>query len=168
VNLTNHSYFNLNNCQGTIHRHELFVDAGRCTELDAASIPTGRILEVAGTPYDFRMATPLGERIGEVEPGYDINYVVTMEPGELRRVAALHDPDSGRIMEVLTTLPGVQLYTSNHIDHIAGKGGTPYKKHCAVCLETQYFPDTPNQPDFPSTRLNPGEEYQEVTIYRFS
>ncbi len=170
VNLTNHSYFNLNNCQGTIHRHELFVDAGLCTELDAASIPTGRILEVDNTPYDFRMATPIGERIEEVEPGYDINYVVTMEPRgkELRRVAALRDPDSGRVMEVLTTLPGVQLYTSNHIDHIEGKGGVPYKKHCAVCLETQYFPDTPNQPAFPSTRLHPGEEYHEVTIYRFS
>ncbi len=168
VNLTNHSYFNLNNCTGTVHQHELFIDAGRYVELDAASIPTGRILRVDSTPFDFRAAAPIGERIAEVEPGYDLNYVVAMESGELSRVAALHDPHSGRTMEVLTTLPGVQLYTSNHIDQIVGKGGIPYKKHSAVCLETQYFPDSPNQPSFPSTRLDPGEEFHEVTIYRFS
>jgi aldose 1-epimerase len=168
VNLTNHSYFNLNNCEGTVHRHELMIDSGRITELDVASIPTGRILTVESTPYDFRLSTPIGERIASVEPGYDINYVLAMEARELTRVAAVSDPESGRGMEVLTTTPGIQLYTSNHIHGIRGKGGQVYEKHCALCLETQYFPDSPNQSSFPSTVLMPGEEYSAHTIYRFN
>jgi aldose 1-epimerase len=168
VNLTNHSYFNLNNCLGTIYGHELFIDSDSVTELDGESIPTGRILKVEDTPYDFRLSSSIGARIGEIDPGYDINYVLDMKSRELTRVAALHDPASGRTMEVLTTLPGVQLYTSNHIDRIIGKGGLHYIKHCAVCLETQFFPDSANQPSFPSTLLMPGEVYDSATIYRFS
>jgi aldose 1-epimerase len=168
VNLTNHSYFNLNNCDGTIRKHELMISAGSITELDQQSIPTGRILPVDSTPYDFRLSREIGERIDEVEPGYDINYVLAMKSRELTRVAAVHDPVSGRSMEVLTTLPGIQLYTSNHINGIPGKGGKVYEKHGAVCLETQFFPDSPNHPHFPSTRLLPGEEYRAVTVYRFS
>jgi aldose 1-epimerase len=168
VNLTNHSYFNLNNCIGNIKKHELMISAGSITELDPESIPTGRILPVDATPYDFRLSTEIGERIDEIEPGYDINYVLNMKPRELTRVAALHDPLSGRSMEVLTTLPGIQLYTSNHVNGITGKGGKVYEKHSAVCLETQYFPDSPNHPLFPSTILLPGEEYLAVTVYRFS
>ncbi len=168
VNLTNHSYFNLNNCRGTIHQHELFIDADRVTELDKESIPTGRILPVENSPYDFRLTRAIGEKIAEVEPGFDINYVLDMKSRELTRVAALHDPESGRTMEVLTTLPAVQLYTSNHIDRIRGKEGLVYEKHGAVCLETQYFPDSANQQSFPSTVLNPGEEYSAETVYRFS
>jgi aldose 1-epimerase len=103
-----------------------------------------------------------------VEPGYDINYVLDMGTRELIRVAAVHDPESGRSMEVLTTLPGIQLYTSNHVNGIRGKGGKVYEKHCAVCLETQFFPDSPNQPHFPSTILMPGKEYAAVTVFRFS
>jgi aldose 1-epimerase len=168
VNLTNHSYFNLNNCRGTIHGHELFINSHAVTELDDQSIPTGKILPVEGTPYDFRRAAIIGDRIGQVEPGYDINYVLDREAGGLVRAASLYDPGSGRIMEVVTTLPGVQLYTSNHIDRIRGKQGLIYGKHAAVCLETQYFPDSCNQPGFPSTLLLPGDTYDEITLYRFS
>jgi aldose 1-epimerase len=168
VNLTNHSYFNLAGCQGDILGHELFIDSEAVTELDKELIPTGRILKVEGTPYDFRLSRPIGEQIGQVGLGYDINYVLAMKSRELTRVAALRDPDSGRTMEVLTTLPGVQLYTSNYIDRIKGKEGRFYRKHSAVCLETQYFPDSCNQRLFPSTILTPGEIYDEVTIYRFS
>ncbi len=168
VNLTNHSYFNLNNGVGDVLGYELMIDAGRITELDRENIPTGKILLVESTPYDFRLPRVIGERIGEVEPGYDINYVLEMQSRELTKVAALHDPASGRSMEVLTTLPGLQLYTTNYIDQITGKQGVVYKKHSAVCLETQYFPDSANQPDFPSIELRPGEEFHAVTIYRFS
>jgi aldose 1-epimerase len=167
VNLTNHSYFNLNACQGPIYDHELIIEAEEITELDEKSIPTGTILPVDSTAYDFRLSTPIGERINEIKPGYDINYVLAMESRDLTRLAAVLDPVSGRFMEVLTTLPGVQLYTANYVDGIRGKGGSIYEKHSAVCLETQFFPDAANQPSFPSTRLNPGEEYTALTIYRF-
>jgi len=168
VNLTNHSYFNLNNCEGTIYEHELMIEGDSITELNDESIPTGKILPVDATPYDFRLSRKLGEGIHQVEPGYDINYVLDMKSRELSRVAAVHDPVSGRNMEVLTTLPGIQLYTSNYIDEIKGKGGQVYEKHCALCLETQFFPDSPNQPHFPSTILMPDQEYSAITVYRFS
>ena len=167
VNLTNHSYFNLNSCIGNLYDYELFIDSDSVCELDEESIPTGKILKVEESPYDFRLSRPLGEQIDAVGVGYDINYLLDNE-GELRRVAAMHDPASGRTMEVLTTLPGIQLYTSNHIDQIRGRGGILYEKHCAVCLETQYYPDSANHPSFPSTVLKPGETFDELTVYRFS
>ncbi len=167
INLTNHSYFNLNNCAGPIYNHELFIDAKQVTELNAESIPTGKLLSVESTPYDFRLSSPISERMAEVEPGFDINYVLDKKSREITRVAAIYDPVSGRTMEVLTTLPGIQLYTSNYLNEITGKGGTKYEKHSAVCLETQFFPDSPNQPSFPSSVIYPGEKYSSVTIYRF-
>lgn len=168
VNLTNHSYFNLNACEGNIRNHELMIAADHFTELNRESIPTGRILPVEDTPYDFRLSRDIGEEIDLVAPGYDINYVLAMESRELSRVAAVSDAASGRTMEVLTTLPGLQLYTSNHVDGISGKEGKVYEKHSAICLETQYFPDSPNQPHFPSTLLMPEDEFSAATIYRFS
>ena len=167
VNLTNHSYFNLNNCKGTVLEHELFIDADQITELNTESIPTGKILPVTSTPYDFRLIHPIGEKIAEVDPGFDINYVLSKKTNEIARVAKVFDPASGRTMEVFTTLPGIQLYTSNYVDGIIGKGGDTYEKHSAVCLETQFYPDSANQLSFPSTVINPGEEFSAKTIYRF-
>lgn len=167
VNLTNHSYFNLNNCQGNIYDHELLINADKYTVLDEESVPTGDRVDVEGTAYDFRMAKTLGMNIEEIGMGYDINYVLDKNGKELEKVAALYDPASGRTMEVLTTQPGVQLYTSNYVDNISGKEGKIYNKHSAVCLETQHFPDACNQPSFPSTILRPGEEYNETIVLRF-
>jgi len=166
VNLTNHSYFNLGGGRDILG-HELYLDAAFVTELNSESIPTGRILPVEGTPFDFRKAKPLGQDLDLVAPGYDINYVLAMERREPLPVAALHDPVSGRTMEVVTSLPGIQLYTSNFLDGITGKGGMTYNRHGAVCLETQYFPDSCNQPAFPATELRPEGTYDETTIFRF-
>lgn len=167
INLTNHSYFNLNNCEGNIHDHELMIDADHITQLDASQIPDGEIVAVVNTPYDFRIARRVGEDIDKVPPGYDINYVVNDYNGELSKIASVYHEGSGRSMEVFSTEPGVQLYTSNYVENVHGKSGTIYEKHSALCLETQHFPDSPNKPDFPSTVLKPGDEYISVTIYRF-
>lgn len=167
VNLTNHSYFNLNNCRGDILDHVLMIDADKVTELNADSVPTGKILDVSNTCFDFRSARPIGEEIDETPPGYDINYIVNNHNGELKRIATLYHEGSGRVMDVLTTEPGVQLYTSNYVENIKGKEGVVYDKHAAVCFEAQQFPDSPNQQSFPSTVLHPGDEYRQVTVYRF-
>ncbi len=167
VNLTNHSYFNLSGCESDIYNYILQIDADYITEVDKSSIPTGRLTPVKNTPFDFREPKKIGRDITLIPPGYDHNYVINGNSGHLRKCARVEDPLSGRTLEVLTTQPGVQLYTSNYISEISGKDGKIYKKHSAFCLETQHYPDSPNKQNFPSTVLNPGDTYMESTIYRF-
>lgn len=172
-NLTNHSYFNLNgHASGTALGHRLTLDADSYLELDETSCPTGRILPVAGTPMDFNEEKTLGLDIAADYPalkqagGYDHCYV--LRDTGLRHAAWLAGPTSGIRMEVLTTLPGVQLYTANYLEpQTPGKDGVTYHKQYAVCLETQDYPDAPNHPDFPDTTLLPQEPYSSTTIYRF-
>lgn len=169
VNLTNHSYFNLaGHGSGTMLEHELTINADRYTVVDKALIPSGEIAPVAGTPLDFTKPMAIGARIAQVPPGYDHNFCINNADGSLTLAARVREPKSGRVMEVLTTQPGVQLYCGNFLNNVKGKGGATYNKYQSLCLETQHYPDSPNHTNFPSTVLNPGQTYSQVTVFRFS
>lgn len=169
INLTNHSYFNLA-AGGDMLGHILMLHARYYTEPDATLVPTGRVLPVAGTPLDFTRPAAIGGRIARVEiGGYDHNYVLDNGGGDEPGLAAeVYDPVSGRVMELSTTEPGVQFYSAIHLDGVQGKVGATYNKYHAFCLETQHYPDSINQPGFPSVLLRPGERYRTVTVHKFS
>jgi len=176
LNPSNHSYFNLaGQAKGEILGHVLRINASHITPVDATLIPTGDLKSVEGTPFDFRTPHTIGERINaddvqlRLGKGYDHNFVLDHPPGKLAKAAEVYEPTTGRILRVLTTQPGVQLYTGNFLDgSITGKEGRIYNRRFAFCLETQHFPDSPNHPSFPSTELKPGQKFQSVTVFEFS
>jgi len=176
VNLTQHTYFNLSgNAKRSILDHQLMLNADTFLPIDNTLIPTGELKSVANTPFDFTTPTTIGLRIKnnneQIEKGlgYDHCWVLTNQNDSMKSAGSLYDSESGRFMEILTTEPAIQFYSGNFLNEkIIGKNGIPYKKHDGLCLETQHFPDAPNQPLFPSTLLSPGEKYTSSTMYIFS
>lgn len=177
INLTNHSYFNLTgDANNDILKHEIRLNADRFLPVDAGLIPTGVLQPVSGTPFDFTKATLIGKGINDpaneqikLGGGYDHAWVLSDSSNSLKLAATVYEPVSGRFMEVRTTQPAIQFYTGNFLDGtLTGTGGVVYKKRAALCLETEHYPDSPNQPTFPTTVLRPGQTYQTTTVYGFS
>lgn len=169
VNLTNHTYFNLGgHDSGTIYNHQVLIFADYMTETDKDSIPTGKLLSVKQTPFDFTQVHPIGERIGALEFGYDDNYALNSFSNDCEPAARVFCPESGRVLDILTTEPGIQFYTANWFNNIAGKNGHFYQKHEAFALETQHYPDSMNHPEFPNVILRPDQTYKSETRWRFS
>ena len=168
VNLTNHAYFNLaGEGKGNVLSHEILLHSSLYVEVDKNAIPNGKLIPVKDTPFDLQTRKRIDANFGKIN-GYDHCFVVNGDFGMIRPCAEVYEPDSGRSMKVFTTQPGVQFYTGNHLDNVAGKYGSCYVKHSGFCLETQHFPDTPNRKNFPSCIVRPGKVYDERAVFAFS